>query len=108
MVVSIDEPDAIAQAKVANEFRAHVYIGFEARADEQRVIAFYAVPAFESTGGRLLAERLGDGLRTLAGISPTVQGMRLQVLRETRMPAVLCSLGSVRETVDLAAGIATL
>ena len=31
---------------------------------------------------------------------PEVRGMRLPVLRETRMPAVLCSLGPVRAAVD--------
>ena len=106
VVVSIDEPDPIAQALVANEFRAHVYVGFETRLDESQIVAFYAVPTFESAGGRSLAERLGAGLQTLTSIQPCVQGMRLQVLRETRMPAVLCSLGSVRQTVDNATEIA--
>jgi N-acetylmuramoyl-L-alanine amidase len=32
--------------------------------------------------------------------------MRLPVLRETRMPAVLCSLGPVREVVDATDAIA--
>ena len=108
VVVSIDEPDALAQARVANQFRAHVYIGFETRSDENRIIAFYAVPAFESTGGRSLAERLGSGLESLSPLTPRVEGMRLQVLRETKMPAVLCSLGSVRHTVDFAPDIAAI
>ena len=33
--------------------------------------------------------------------------MRLAVLRETRMPAVLCSLGPVREVVDATDAIAS-
>ena len=48
------------------------------------------------------AARLDDlGLAT-----PTTAGMRVPVLRETRMPAVLCTLGPVRTVVDLAPAIA--
>ncbi len=105
IVVSIDEPDAIAQAQVANQFEADVYLGFESRSDEQQIIAFYAVPTFESAGGKSLASRVCSGLEGVDGVQPSVAGMRLQVLRETRMPAVLCSLGSLRHTVDMASEI---
>ena len=105
VVISVDEPDARAQAEAANQFNADVYVGFEARLDGESRVSYYAVPTFESTGGRSLAERLIVGLASLTDVSPCLRGMRLQVLRETRMPAVLLSLGSVRQTVDLAAEI---
>jgi N-acetylmuramoyl-L-alanine amidase len=36
------------------------------------------------------------------GLQPIVQGMRLPVLRETRMPAVLFTVGPVQEALDQA------
>ncbi|HRB05525.1 MAG TPA: peptidoglycan-binding protein [Ilumatobacteraceae bacterium] len=100
-VMSTDEYESGAQAAAANRFGAHVYIGFEARSDERSLCAYFAVPTFESIGGRVLATGIakhwGATLR-----APEVRGMRLPVLRETRMPAVLCSLGPVRAAVDAA------
>jgi N-acetylmuramoyl-L-alanine amidase len=67
---------------------------------------FYQVPAFESTTGRALAEELARTLRQTLPVAPTVKGIRLPVLRETRMPAVLCHLGPVRSIADHAAALA--
>jgi len=99
-VMSTDEYEAAAHAAAANRFGAQLYIGFEARADTRSLISYFAVPTFESIGGRTLATQMvtawcGDVLAV-----PEVRGMRLPVLRETRMPAVLCSLGPVRTAVD--------
>lgn len=108
-VVTADEPEPAAQAAVANRFAAAVYLGFDARAEPQATIAYYAVPAFESAGGRALATRLTGRFASLSvgwALTPHAQGMRLPVLRETRMPAVLCSLGPVRQVVDHAATLA--
>jgi N-acetylmuramoyl-L-alanine amidase len=99
-VISVDEPDARAQAAAANNFAAHVYLGFESQPDATGRVAYYAVPTFESAGGRSLAERLATGLAGPAELEPVPQGMRLQVLRETRMPAVLISAPAVRKIID--------
>jgi N-acetylmuramoyl-L-alanine amidase len=100
-VTPTDEPDAAAQAAAANRFAATVYVGFEARAEPGAVACYYAVPSFVSVGGRSLAIHLE---RSFASHAPLVQleplGMRLPVLRETRMPAVLCSLGPVQHVID--------
>ena len=48
----------------------------------------------------LLKPTLTRQLSVVLRDPPTLQGMRLSVLRETRMPAVLCSLGPVRDVVD--------
>ncbi len=108
VVISVDEPDAVAQAEAANRFAAAVYVGFEARTDDVCRVCYYAVPTFESTGGRSLAERLVTGLSGQVGVNPQLAGMRLQVLRETRMPAVLASLGSLRHTLDHSIDIARI
>src|SRR5690606_39193301 len=100
-VVASDEPDAAAQAAAANRFAATVYVGFESRPGTAPVVHFYRVPQFESAGGRALAERIAHACASVPDVPvPTVQGMRLTVLRETRMPAVLLSIGSIQSTLD--------
>jgi N-acetylmuramoyl-L-alanine amidase len=99
-VMSTDEYEASAQAAAANRFGANMYLGFEARADERSLISYFAVPTFESIGGRALATHIAAQWRSSVLAVPEVSGMRLPVLRETRMPAVLCSLGPVRAAVD--------
>jgi N-acetylmuramoyl-L-alanine amidase len=99
-VMSTDEYEAGAQAAAANRFGAHVYVGFEARPDERSLISYFAVPTFESIGGRALATQIAANWQSTLLHVPEVRGMRLPVLRETRMPAVLCSLGPVRAAVD--------
>jgi N-acetylmuramoyl-L-alanine amidase len=96
-----DEPDAAVQATAANRFAAHVYIGFEATGEGGSSVHYYAVPQFESAGGRLLATAIAkECAARISGFDPEVRGMRLPVLRETRMPAVLLTLGDVQRTVD--------
>jgi N-acetylmuramoyl-L-alanine amidase len=100
----------VRQALTANEFGADVYLGFEATAEASAVIHYYRVPAFESVEGRSLAERIEDSWRTQQGdlgVRPAVSGVRLPVLRETRMPAVLVVLGPARAVSDRAPGAAT-
>jgi N-acetylmuramoyl-L-alanine amidase len=98
-VMTIDEPDGSAHAQAANRFGADLYLGL-APTDGVVTIAYYAVPGFESVGGRRLAHLLHDRLgRLLPAADDAPSGMRLAVLRETRMPAVLCELGPVRDVV---------
>ena len=99
-VVLVDEPDAVAQAQAANRFRAHAYLGFEASFEPVSSVFYYRVPAFESTSGRALAERVADRTARFLDAAPHVTGIRLPVLRETRMPAIACRWGPVRHVVD--------
>ena len=102
-VLASDEPDASAQAAAANRFGAAVYVGFEAHIEGDPTIHYYAVPQFESAGGRALAFRVSERCAGLVeGFTPTVEGMRLPVLRETQMPAVLFTLGPVHRALDQA------
>jgi N-acetylmuramoyl-L-alanine amidase len=102
-VMTLDEPDVHVQAKATNQFDGHLYLGFESRPEPATVICFYRAPSFESTAGRCLAERIGERLATLAGRGQVeVAGMRLPILRETKMPAVLCVLGPARRAADAA------
>lgn len=101
-VMPLDEPDPVAQALAANHFGAHAYIGFESHPEHIATAYYYQVPTFESVGGRALAEAIVGELTDLPGITatPTTCGMRLPVLRETRMPAVLMAVGPARLATD--------
>jgi N-acetylmuramoyl-L-alanine amidase len=100
-VVASDEPDASAQAAAANRFGASVYIGFQADVADETTIAYFSVPSFESAGGRMLAESIArNATEELPRLSFVVRGMRSPVLRETHMPAVLVTLGSIHESLD--------
>ena len=105
----LDDPDGAHQAAAANRFQADVYLGLVTATDGS--IAFYATAGFESVGGHCLAELLHQELTPLLPhhVAPP-QGMRLPVLRETTMPAVLVALQPGRPELDhspaVAAGIA--
>ena len=105
-VMSLDEPDAVAQATAANHFAADVYLGFETQTDPAALIQFYRVPSFESAGGRALAELIAEKFACIGELEPDIRGMRLPMLRETRMPAVQCVVGPVREAIDAGPAIA--
>ena len=92
-LVALVESDATSQAQTANRFSADVYIGFEAAPDEACVVQYYEVPNFVSVGGRSLANAICEQLRQrIPEITVHTEGVRHSALRETRMPAVLCSL----------------
>ena len=105
-VMSLDEPDAVAQATAANHFAADVYLGFESNTARAAIVQFYRVPTFESAGGRSLAELIAGQFAHIDELEPEVCGMRLPMLRETRMPAVQCVLGPVRLAIDAGPAIA--
>lgn len=88
------DSSASEQAAAANASHADVYVGLEASPDAGCTIHFYEVPTFVSVGGRNLAARIAAALSArIPEVTVHVQGIRHPVLRETRMPAVLCSLG---------------
>ena len=105
--MSLDEPDAVAQATAANHFAADVYLGFESHTERVATVQFYRVPTFESAGGRSLAELIAVQFEHIDELEPEVCGMRLPMLRETRMPAVQCVLGPVRVAIDAGPAIAS-
>jgi N-acetylmuramoyl-L-alanine amidase len=87
LVVLIESDDPLRHVAAANSFAADLYVGITQATTSER-IAFYETDGFVSpTGARLaasIASRLGGQASAL--------GARHPVLRETRMPAVLCSM----------------
>lgn len=100
-VVATDEPEASVQAATANRFRATAFVGFEVYGEPTTAVQYFSAPQFESTAGLQLAERICTALAAGdSSLNPELRGMRLQVLRETRMPAVLVSLSTADHALD--------
>ncbi len=107
----LHDPDESVQAATANAFGAEAFVALEVRPDAGYHAAFYAAGDFESQGGHHLAQLvLAELGAVLPGERPPAVGMRLPILRETRMPAVVCELGPpslvVQRTADLADAVA--
>lgn len=96
-----NHPDESAQAAEANGFGAEVFVALAASADPGCRTSYWSTTGYDSVGGRRLAEFIADELASRLGFEPVVtQGLRLTVLRETRMPAVFCELGPVSALVE--------
>ncbi|CAN5724162.1 hypothetical protein BH24ACT3_BH24ACT3_16170 [soil metagenome] len=104
-VAVLHHPDGSFLAAGANGFAADGYVGVALQNDTGCQAAHYATTGFESLGGRHLAELTVDELRPVFG-GGEVRGMRLPVLRETRMPAVIASMGPPERVVEHSAAVA--
>jgi len=102
VVVPLVHPDGSALAAAANVAGVEVYLGF--RLDPGRshcTAAYYSGFSYESAGGRRLAELVQDAVaRALDVPAGGATGMSLPVLRETRMPAVICEMGPASAVVQ--------
>jgi N-acetylmuramoyl-L-alanine amidase len=94
-VVPLLHPDGSAQAAAANAAAVEAYLGLRLDPHNERcVAAYYAGYSYESQGGRRLAELVQRFSAAALGVRPGgAIGMSLPVLRETRMPAVICEVG---------------
>ncbi len=93
-VIVLAQRDGSAMAAAANGVDTSVLLDVHL-ADGEACEAFYfATEGFTSSGGKRLAEMLTGSLGDLLGQPATTPtGMRLPVLRESRMPAVVLRLG---------------
>ncbi len=89
-VLLVESNDAHAQARAANSFAAELFVGLD---DTAWAVTYYQSGDHSSPTGATLATRLADSLSALAPVPVSPTGMRLPVLRETRMPAVVVGLG---------------
>lgn len=91
-VLSHGSDDELAAA--ANAFTASVFVSVVVRTDPGALAAFYERDDFSSVGGRRLADLLLEHMAADAGLATApAAGMRLPVLRATRMPAVVLEVG---------------
>ncbi len=100
-VLTIHHPDGSMQARQANTYDAEVYLGLTPHEGETG-LCYYEVPGYVSHGGRLLARIAAEELDGLFPGPIVVRGMRLPVLRETRMPAVVCRVPTMAWSAALA------
>ncbi len=104
-VLSLSTPALSQQARTANAFQGAAYVGVTL-VRESLQIAYFSTRGFESTGGRALASQCATGLVDILPRVSTPMGMRLPILRETRMPAIWCRLGPGSVVVTRAPSIA--
>jgi len=107
-VAVLHHPDPSHQAGQANSFEAEMYVGFSV-GDPPCHVAYFGSATYVSPGGQRLAEHTITQLATCGFEGATSEGMRLPLLRETRMPAVLVHLAPpsrvVHETAAIAAAV---
>ena len=96
VVTVVHHPDESSQAAAANAFDAGVFLALAAREQTGVTCGFYAHDGLR-VGRRAPAGRRSpprpSGRATCRARSSTPRPMRLPVLRETRMPAVLVEVG---------------
>jgi N-acetylmuramoyl-L-alanine amidase len=103
-VTELHHPDDSTQAQQANELAVDVYIGLklDPLTPECRT-SFWSGNHDESQGGKLLAELVQRSVPVTLGIRDGgAHGMRMPILRETRMPSVLVELGPASVVVERA------
>ena len=106
-VAVIHDNDANRHAQLANDFSADLYLGIESRDTQVCDIAYYHTQGFHSVTAHVFATLAAEAIeRSAPWFAPTVNGMRLQVLRETTMPAVVCGFGPVQRIIPHCAVIA--
>jgi N-acetylmuramoyl-L-alanine amidase len=108
LVTTHHHPDGSIQASEANAGGAEVYIGLRlGTGAPQCTTAYYAGYRYSSPGGRRLAELVQGSLSTSMALPDGgSRGMSLPLLRETRMPAVICEISPATVVVEQAASIA--
>jgi len=100
-VVVLEHPDGSTLAAGANAADAELYLDL-AIDDERCHGAYYAATGFESPGGKRLAAILDELVPPVLGQPHGASvGMRLAVLRETRMPAVHYAIGPPHDAIPL-------
>jgi N-acetylmuramoyl-L-alanine amidase len=107
VVAVLHHPDESVQAGEANAFNAEAFLSLALCEEAHCSTAYFAARAFESIGGRQLAELVLDEVS--GDVFPTAGhavGMQLPILRETRMAAVVCEVGPPRVVVEHTAELA--
>lgn len=90
----VHHPDPSTQAAAANQHEAAAYLGLISTPGAECTVSYFATDDYVSYGGRHLATLLALRMSNYGLGEVESLGMRLPVLRETRMPAVVCRLGA--------------
>jgi len=104
----IEATDWSAGAAAVNHFDATACIAVAPLGAEDDCVhlSYFETPNYSSHGGRLLADAVATAMATLPQMAPpTVAGMQLPILRETRAPTVLIEVAGA-ESADLSSVVA--
>lgn len=104
-VLTLHHPDLSSHARIANAWGGDAYLGV-ALATEDLRMAYFQTEGFTSNGGHLLAEQCSDRVSSVLGGRHPATGMRLPILRETRMTAVWCRVGPAPLVVERTEAVA--
>jgi N-acetylmuramoyl-L-alanine amidase len=106
-VTTHHHPDDSIQAAEANAAGAEVYVGLRLGTEPGCSASYYSGYHYSSPGGRRLADLLHVGLAVSLGLPDAgSRGMSVPLLRETRMPAVICEISPASVLVERSAVIA--
>jgi N-acetylmuramoyl-L-alanine amidase len=106
--ITLHDPDESAQAQRANASAGDVYVGLrlDPTVEGCRVAYFLGHNGYRSEGGFRLATTAQDTICCLLKVEALgCRGMRIPILRETRMPAVLVELGPASVVVERGAAV---
>ncbi len=108
-VVSLNHPDGSRLAAQANSAGARGFIAFVATSEPIGcTCSYYASYRWESPSGRRLAEALQQSVPHAAGVPALgTKGMSVPILRETRMPAVICEVAPTTALVQRSTEVAS-
>lgn len=107
LVTTHHHPEGSVQAAEANAAGAEVFVGIRLATEPGCSASYYSGYRYSSPGGRRLADLLHVAMAATLGL-PDVgsRGMSLPLLRETRMPAVICEISPASVMVERAPVIA--
>lgn len=98
-ILTLHHPDLAKHARTANDWDGTIYIGLTL-ADSDYSIAYFQTEGFVSAGGQGLAGHTSRRVSEVLEAEHPPIGMRLPILRETRMPAVWCRVGRPTTVVE--------
>ena len=94
---TISHSDMTQHAQLCNTLEVDLYIGIVSSPTPSQSISFFSNQRYESPGGAYLSKLLHERFVPILGQSLEIHGRADQVLRETRMPAVVIRIGPANE-----------
>jgi len=98
----IQHYDISEHAKHSNKHNVDLYIGLYPVQKQEKSISYYAAKGFESPGGASFTQFLANELTPLFNDKIDIHGRSEQILRETRMPAVILRIGPTEDLIKIA------
>ena len=95
----ISHYDERQHARLSNSLDAALYFGITSSSQDLRSISYFSNQRYTSPGGASLASTLHDRFLPILGETLETVGRANQVLRETRMPAIVLSVGPTSDLI---------